>query len=418
MRIYLPYKKDKLMVEIPDKNILGIVEPKEVKGSAKENVLKKAVENPTKAMSLSNFLRKHNKILFLINDGQRPTPTKKILDTIYPIMKPYMNKIEFMIATGSHRVPTEEEFNNIFGPYYPEFKPKISIHDSRNDQVLEYIGKTSRGTELYINKKVLESDAIVTIGSSEPHYFAGYTGTRKSFLPGVSSIKTITANHKHALHPNSKTLSLKGNPVHDDMEDAVREIMKLKPNVFAINVVADGEGNIFDAQAGDILEILYKSAKAVDELFCVPVPGKADIIISVAPYPMDVSLYQSQKAIENTKLALKDGGILILVSSCRDGIGDKTFYDLLKDNDTPEEVIKATEKNYILGYHKAAKIAELVTCGQIWAITDLEDKILEQIFIVPHNSLQDSINKALSEKGKDAKVLIFLDGSSTVPLVQ
>ena len=112
MRIYLPYKKDKLMVEIPDKNILGIVEPKEVKGSAKENVLKKAVENPTKAMSLSNFLRKHNKILFLINDGQRPTPTKKILDTIYPIMKPYMNKIEFMIATGSHRVPTEEEFNN------------------------------------------------------------------------------------------------------------------------------------------------------------------------------------------------------------------------------------------------------------------------------------------------------------------
>ncbi|MFA5558548.1 MAG: hypothetical protein WDA59_03690 [Methanofastidiosum sp.] len=149
----------------------------------------------------------------------------------------------------------------------------------------------------------------------------------------------------------------------------------------------------------------------------MPVPGKADIIISVAPYPMDVSLYQSQKALENTKLALKDGGIIILVSSCRDGIGDKTFYDLLKDNDTPDEVIKATEKNYVLGYHKAAKIAELVTRGEIWAITDLEGKVLEEIFIVPYNSLQGSINKALDQKDKDAKVLVFLDGSSTVPLV-
>lgn len=417
MKLNIPYKKEKIQVEIPDKNLLGIVEPKEVKGSAKENVLKKVVDNPTNSLSLNDFLNKYNKILFLINDGQRPTPTKRILDTIYPIMKPYMSKIEFMIATGSHRVPTEEEFNNIFGPYYPEFKPKLSVHDARKDEFLQYVGKTSRGTELFINKKVLESDAIVTIGSSEPHYFAGYTGTRKSFLPGVSSIKTITANHKHALSPNSKTLSLKGNPVHDDMEDAVREIMKVKPNVFAINVVADNEGNIFDAQAGDILEILYKSAKAVDELFCVPVQGKADIIVSVAPYPMDVSLYQSQKAIENTKLALKDGGILILVSSCRDGIGDKTFYDLLKDNDTPEEVIKATEKNYVLGYHKAAKIAELVTWGEIWAVTDLEDKVLEEVFIVPYTSLQDSINKALKEKGEDAKILVFLDGSSTVPLV-
>lgn len=417
MKLEIPYKKEKIKIEIPDKNLLGIVEPKEVKGSAKENVLKKAVENPTKTLPLNDFLKKHNKILFLINDGQRPTPTKKILDTIYPIMKPYMNKIEFMIATGSHRVPTEEEFNNIFGPYYSEFKSKISVHEARKDETLQYVGKTPRGTELYINKKVLESDAIVTIGSSEPHYFAGYTGTRKSFLPGVSSIKTITSNHKHALHPNSKTLALKGNPVHEDMEDAVREIMKIKPNVFAINVVADNEGNIFDAQAGDIIDILYESAKAVDKLFCVPVPGKADIILSVAPYPMDVSLYQSQKAIENTKLALKDGGIIILVSSCRDGIGDKTFYDLLKDNDTPEEVIKATERNYVLGYHKAAKIAELVTCGQIWAITDLDNKVLEEIFIVPHNSVQDSLDKALAEKGNNAKVLVFLDGSSTVPLV-
>ena len=114
---------------------------------------------------------------------------------------------------------------------------------------------------------------------------------------------------------------------------------------------------------------------------------------------------------------MKDGGIIILVSRCRDGIGDKTFYDLLKDNDTPEEVIKATEKNYVLGYHKAAKIAELVTCGEIWAITDLEDKVLEEIFIAPYNSLQESIDKALVQKGKDAKVLVFLDGSSTVPLV-
>jgi nickel-dependent lactate racemase len=308
----------------------------------------------------------------------------------------------------------EEEFRFIFGDLYDDYKNKIWSHDARKDE-MSYLGVSSNGTEMYINKLVTEYDKVMIIGSVEPHYFAGFTGGRKSFLPGVSSYKTIEMNHKHALHPDAHALKLKGNPVHEDMIDALKT---LNCEVFSIQAVLDKKHRIYGLTCGDINESFFQAIDKAEEIFVAAIPEKADIVVSVAAYPMDVDLYQSQKALDNGKLALKDGGILIMVSSCREGLGEEAFYELLSSSSTPGEVLKKIEQNYVLGYHKAGKMAEINLWAQVKAYTDLDDELWRKIFIEPVSDLQKAVDDALLEKGPDAKIIVLTDGSMTVPKIK
>ena len=135
-------------------------------------------------------------------------------------------------------------------------------------------------------------------------------------------------------------------------------------------------------------------------------------------FPSDIDLYQAQKGIDNAKYALKEGGILLLVAKCRMGIGEESFVKLLSSADSPKDALDRIEKKFVVGYHKAAKMAEVGLHAQTWAVTDLDPKLLESIFIRPFSSLQEALDKAFEEKGKDAKALILLDGSLTIPHVE
>jgi len=414
MDIKVPYdKNDKLGVSVPDGNVLSVVFPNKVKAQNETEILLKAIKNPINSKSFTDFLGDAKDVLFIINDGTRPTPTAKVLDMIYDQIK---NKdMKFIIATGVHRAPTKEEFDFIFGRYYDVFKDCIHVHDSKREEDMIHIGTSKNGTEMYVNRLGMEAHKIVIIGSVEPHYFGGYTGGRKSFLPGIASRKTIEQNHKHALKLEAQALALKGNPVHEDMIDALKTIEDKE--IFSIQTVLDGERRLYGVTCGHIHDSFYAAIDKAKEVFCVKIPEKADIVVSVAPYPMDIDLYQSQKALDNGKLALKQGGILIMVSKCRTGIGEPTFFELLSSSDSPEEALETIDKGYRLGYHKAAKMAEIGTWAEMWAVTDLDDKDMQAIFIQPFHNLQTALNKALAKKGKDAKILFLMDGSITVPMV-
>jgi len=414
MDIKVPYdKNDKLGVSVPDGNVLSVVFPNKVKAQNETGILLKAIKNPINSKSFTDFLGDAKDVLFIINDGTRPTPTAKVLDMIYDQIK---NKdMKFIIATGVHRAPTKEEFDFIFGRYYDVFKDCIHVHDSKREEDMIHIGTSKNGTEMYVNRLGMEAHKIVIIGSVEPHYFGGYTGGRKSFLPGIASRKTIEQNHKHALKLEAQALALKGNPVHEDMIDALKTIEDKE--IFSIQTVLDGERRLYGVTCGHIHDSFYAAIDKAKEVFCVKIPEKADIVVSVAPYPMDIDLYQSQKALDNGKLALKQGGILIMVSKCRTGIGEPTFFELLSSSDSPEEALETIDKGYRLGYHKAAKMAEIGTWAEMWAVTDLDDKDMQAIFIQPFHNLQTALNKALAKKGKDAKILFLMDGSITVPMV-
>lgn len=277
---------------------------------------------------------------------------------------------------------------------------------------MTYFGKTSRGTEIFLNKIFADAQRIVFINSVEPHYFAGYTGGRKSILPGVSSFKTIEQNHRFALTPASGLLALEGNPVSDDMCEVASYVKK---DMFSIQVVLDREGRIYAACCGDLDASFREALRFADEVCMVRIDKKADIVITVAPHPMDMNLYQSQKAMENGRLALKEGGILILVSECGKGVGPRDFFDLLASEKSPQEVLRRIEKEYVLGYHKAAKMAELVSESEVWAATSLPPEEIKKAFIKPCGNLQEAIDDALSIKGKDASITVLTNGALIVP---
>jgi nickel-dependent lactate racemase len=153
------------------------------------------------------------------------------------------------------------------------------------------------------------------------------------------------------------------------------------------------------------------------EVYCVDIEERAEIVVAIAGYPSDVDLYQSQKALDNGKLALKNGGILILVSECTSGIGEETYFNLLSSSETPQVALQSIEQGYKLGYHKAAKMAEIATWAEIWGVTGLQGKDMEQAFIKPWHDVQEALDRAIEKKGERAGILFLMDASLTVPKV-
>ena len=414
MQIPIAYgKDDHLNLEINEKNLLGVFDPNPVAKFDETALIAKALANPINQKSFDEFIAGEQKIVIIVNDGTRPTPTAKILKQIYPKIRD-KNKI-FIIATGCHRQCSLDEYEMIFGKeIYAELNAKNEVHDhdSKHDEMV-FLGESKNGTQMYLNKIVAEAKKVIVIGSVEPHYFAGYTGGRKAFLPGVAKYETIEQNHKLALSADAQALRLEGNPVHEDMIDAMKVLAHI--DVFSIQTVLDSEHGVYYASAGDLNDSFYDCVKKADEVFCVNIPRKADIVISVAPYPMDVDLYQAQKALDNGKLALAKDGILIMVAKCRTGIGPKPFFDLMASADTPKKVLEKISAGFKLGYHKAAKMAEISLWAQTWAVSDLSDDEMRAVHLKPYHDIQKAVDDALAQKGADAKIIILPFGSMTVP---
>lgn len=412
MLVEVPYGESKIQVNVADNRLAGIVRGNPVPSGDEGAKLRRALEQPLNSKSFNDFLLNGKNILFIVNDATRPTPTARILEEISKMAKP--PDARFLVATGAHRSPTEPEYRQIFGKFYDDFKTRIYAHDARNEKIMAYIGTSRNGTPLYVNKMAMEADRLVIISSVEPHYFAGYTGGRKSFFPGIASYTSIEINHRGSMDPKAASLALRGNPVHEDMIDALKSLEG--KDIFTIMTVLDNEHNIFAATAGHINDAFFAATEKAREVFAVKIREKADIVVTAARFPMDIDLYQAQKAIEHGKLALKRGGILILVASCRAGTGDKTFIDLLSSCATSQDVLNRIKESYVLGYHKAAKLAEINLWAEMWGITELPDKLLSSILIKPYHSLQRAVDAALERKGGDARVLFMVDGSVTVPI--
>ncbi|MCX7785800.1 MAG: nickel-dependent lactate racemase [candidate division WOR-3 bacterium] len=406
MKINLTNGTTTISLELPEKNLLGILTPNPM---PKEEITFEVEE--LKA-DLRNFLSGAKRILIVVNDYTRPTPTADIISMIESEINKY--DFRFIVACGSHSSPTSEQLIQIFGKYAELYKEKILIHNARDITSLRFLGKTRFGTPVWLNQAVWEVDKIITINSVEPHYFAGFTGGRKSFLPGIAGIETITANHKLSLQPEAKTLSLNGNPVHEDMT----EIAKMVPReIFSLQCVINDKHQLYSIRYGNIFQSFLSAVEDAKKIFCVPIKEKADIVLAFIQPPYDINFYQSQKAIENAKLALKDKGILIVVSQCREGVGDDEFIKVIADNPSPQVILENIKKNFKLGYQKSAKLLETLTKAEIWTVMPIDDKIIQSIFMKPFPEVNSALQKALQIKGEQAKVLVFPDASLTVPLL-
>ncbi len=413
MRIEVQYGDGVDAVELPDANVGEIVHPKDLPALDEDSVLERAFKGPVGSHTLEEFVKGAKDIMVVVNDATRPTPTGRVLEAMMPLLEG--KDVSYIIATGMHRAPTEEEFRFIFGPVYDRVKDRVIVHDSKNSEV-SYIGTSRNGTRLLLNRKVMDADRIIVISSVEPHYFAGYTGGRKSFLPGVAAFETIEQNHKLALSLDAQALKLKGNPVHEDMEDAAKALKDKR--IFTVMVVLDKDHRICHASAGDLKRAFRTAVRKADEVFVVKLKRKADVVVAVTAFPYDIDLYQSQKALDNAKYAVRDGGVIILVSACRTGVGPETFLNLLAGANTPKDALEKISHTYKLGYHKAAKMAEIGLKCKMMAVTKLDPEVARKAHMEHAASLQEAVDRAISELGPESKVTFIMDAVITVPKVQ
>jgi len=413
--IDVPWDTASVPVRIDESRLGDVVESRTLKVRDEAVLINCLLDDDEGRQSFEEFLAAaQGTILVLVNDATRPTPSGRVIEIIADRFRG--RDVEFMVATGAHKVPGETELEQIFGRAMRErFLDRISSHDARNQGDLVHLGETSRGTPVWVNKHLASATDVLLINSVEPHYFAGYTGGRKSIFPGVAGFETIQGNHKLALDPAADNLALEGNPVHEDMMEMMG--MLSEKRMYSIQMVLDHQHRIHQAYAGDLDESWRSAVEHADGHYVVELSQRYDVVVAVAPYPMDYDLYQSQKALENGSLALKDGGILILVSKCRHGIGDETFFDLMARAATPDAVLGSIAGDYVLGYHKAARLALIAKRGEMWGVTSLPDEELEAAFIRPFGSVQKAVDSALARKGPDARVLFLMDASITVPRV-
>lgn len=405
----MPYGTQSLEITVPEERIVTVATPKQSSDPYSSTKFFEDIDTHRGDKSFTDFLQSDT--LFIVNDGTRPTPTARLLVYLNEKYKIFEYDIQFMVATGTHRAPTEEELEFVFGPYLKEISNRLIIHNAKTSPCV-HLGRTSRGTPVDINEEVLKAEKIVIITSVEPHYFAGFTGGRKSILPGVSGFDTIEQNHSNHFLPGAEVLELEENPIHNDMVEAVEMLNK---DIFALNAVLDKNGEIDSVETGEIGQSFHNAARQAKELFAVSVKEKVDIVVTAAPYPMDVDLYQAQKALENGKRALKDDGIIILISRCREGVGDSTFLELLSSSTDPSEIVKKAREDYKLGYHKADKLAKLAERANIWGVTDLPPELVEKAHVKPFSNIQSAVDKALSLR--PGKILFLPEGSVTVPRI-
>ena len=412
MQMELGFGASVQRVEIPEKNLLGVLTPNPVEKSLTgEEEVRRALANPIGSRPLKEIVKAGEKIAVITSDITRPMPTYKVMPALLDELYAAGVKAEditLVFALGSHRKHTPEEQKKLCGDRaFHEIK---CVDGDASDCV--HIGTTSRGTPVDIVRCVAEADRRICLGNIEYHYFAGYSGGAKAIMPGVSTRAAIQSNHSRMVEESACAGRLAGNPVREDIEEAAA----MAGVDFIVNVVLDEHKEIIHASAGDVTAAHREGCAFLDRLYAVEIPERADIVVvSQGGAPKDLNLYQTQKALDNAKHAVKKGGVIILVGSCREGLGEKVFEEWLTSAPTAHSLIERIRTEFRLGGHKAAAIAMVLENADIYLVSELTPDFVESLFMQPCASVQEAFDKALAVQGEDASVLVMPYGGSTLP---
>lgn len=407
MEIQIPYNGKSVKMEFPDDT--EILEKTSRKPLPEKLIQKKIIAGLEKY--LATFEGK--KISVIVNDATRRIPTSKILKILAKQIP--SERLEILIATGTHEVPTDGEIDQILGDTRGFFEGRIFIHDCYADKSLVELGRTSRGTRIIVSKKLAAAEAVICINSVEPHFFAGFTGGRKSFVPGMAAFETIVANHSHAKSKHARSLNLENNPVHLDLEEAMATVARMP--IFSIQLILSRQGDIIGLYCGELHESFIQATGEARQAYRIPIDRYYEIVIAIGETPLDNNLYQLQKGQEHGAEAVADGGILIVVGSCSEGIGSPYFVQLAEDYPTPQSALSERAlADDRFGIHKLIKSARRLEKIKIWYVTNLDDNIIRKLYFEPKQSPQAALRDAFESLGVSAKVAILKDASFVVPV--
>ena len=419
--IPIPYYTGTLDLHVAEKNLKAVVTAKMHHYKAEkgqEELVRDALEHPIGSKKLSELAVGKKRVTLVTSDHTRAVPSKITL----PILLAEIRKgnpdaeITILIATGLHRATTPEEQRRMFGDAIVDHE-KIAVNDAFKPEDFVHVCTLPSGADFEVNRLAVDCDLLVTEGFIEPHFFAGFSGGRKSILPGICSQVTVNENHsyKAIASPYSVAGVLEKNPIHEDMVAAARAV-----NVqFTFNVALDGEKKIIAAFCGDLVESHEKGVEFIRSLSQCPSITGDIVVTSNGGYPLDQNLYQSPKAVDTAAGYCREGGVIIMCCSCVDGMGGSNFERLITMG-TPEEI-----DAYLSKIPPKETIPEQ-WCPQIYArilrrhkiilvSTYLSHDLIRKANMIPASSPDEALALAYELVGKDARVVVVPDGVAVMP---
>jgi len=421
IKITFPYE-DFSPLYIAEKLVIDVVQPR-IKfnpETTNSKIIKLGLEQPINSPALKDLIKKGQKILIIVDDRTRTTPTHLIL----PILMEKLHlagisrkEIKLLIAYGTHRKMSNKEKKKKYGKDIVN-NYEILDHNWRDDKSLVKLDTTKQGTKIWINEEVLKADFVIGIGQIVPHRVAGFSGGSKIIQPGVSG--PITTGQTHWLSAKYKGSEIMGkidNPIRKEI-NKIGEAAGLK---FIINTICDGSGNLFKCVCGEPVKTFEEGCKSALDIYGVPLAAKGDIVI-VDSFPAVIDLWQAAKGIFSGDLALKPDGVLILVSPCTEGvsaeypkiidIGYRPFSEI-------ENIVKNGElKNLTLAAH-LAHVGRVIRGKRTGILVSLgiPKNIAEKLGFYYAKTVQDALELALKIKGNDAKVVVIKNGGSVMPII-
>lgn len=418
--IKVPYGDSYQVGNVDDSVELQIIDPP-VKPVATpvEELIEYAMEHPYGSPLLEQIAKPNDTVVIVMNDHTRPGPDVQMLSAIMERLEkagiPDSN-ITVLFATGSHRAPTPAEAKHIMGEkYYGRLK--TIAHNCRDDSSMAYLGDVNGDLPVYVNRAITECSLLITTGLIAPHHIAGYSGGRKSILPGVSGLKTLHRHHSFPIYQYEPAMGfIYGNPFHEIAVEAAK-----KANVrFMINAVQDPHKQCIAFVAGDIVKA-HEAGIAMSKAVCeIKIPKRGDIIIaSPGGFPRDINLYQSQKALSVSEIIGSKDCCFIIVAECREGFGDDNFRRCMVEAKDIQGIIdEFAENGFNVGNNKAFNYARALKKGRIIIVTDkIPKEVLAEAKLECATTLQEAIDMASSKL--DVKVVTVIpQAANIIPILQ
>ncbi len=400
-------------ISIMDSNVIDVLMANSVKIREKGyEAVRKALGNPIGTGRLADIVKNKHRIVVITSDITRPMPTYAVMPLLLEeFLKAGVNlsEVTVVFAVGSHRDHTVEEMKHMVGE---DVYSKVNCVDADGKDFV-HMGTTTHGTPVDVTRIVAEADCRICLGNIEYHWFAGYSGGAKAIMPGVSSRAAIQVNHS-LLTDNASVVANVNSPVRADLEEAINYC----PIDFIVNVVLNEHKEIIYAVAGHYIEAHRMGCHFLDRTYSKPIPELADIVVvSQGGMPKDLNLYQMQKALDNARHAVKEGGIIIWVGAAKEGLGEKVFEEWMLNAKSPKDILQGIKKDFRLGGHKAAGIALTLATAEIYLVSELDAALVRRIFMTPFEHTQLALEQAFKLKGKNARVMVMPYGGSTLPLL-
>lgn len=379
-----------------------------------EKIFKNAIQSPIGSPPLRNLISSNDKVVVITSDGTRPVPNKFLIPLILEEINLPDDKITILIGNGTHRANSVKEITSMFGSDIIK-RIKILNHDCYDDQNCILLGSSKTNGDIYLNRFYVEADKRIVLGFIEPHFFAGFSGGPKGIIPAIAGLKTILRVHRSELisDPRSTWGELTENPIQRE----IREMVKICPPDFLINVTLGSCKNITGFFCGNYLEAHYQGCRVVRELCTLKFKKKYPLVItSNGGYPLDQNLYQTVKSMSAAACMIEKGGTIVCISECRDGIPSDGHFAKIISNFSIEEIMDRInpEENMIDGW-QVQIFGQILKNANLALFSSMEPDQVRKCHIEPIVNLNSYISNFIKSRGVLTDVAVLPEGTQSIP---